>query len=136
MEKPKKVISVEEARSLQDFWCKTRGKAIEEECGYVDCREFSYSIKELEEYIAFVKHEAKEKGYKKKSLGLRIYLGTYPPEGDKHDGLSTVFITPTGKKKNRPGGSGKEGVTDDRDDNIYEIDPLNRGGVGDPPINY
>jgi len=135
MEKSEKTISVDAARKLQDFWCDTRGKTIKKECGYVDCREFWYSIEELENYFAYIKQEA---GENYENLGIRIYLGTYPPTEKRHDGLTTVFLAPTGKKVGTSGALGKSEVDEDDggDGNIYDIDPLNKGGVGDPPLTY
>ncbi len=136
MAKPKKCISTEKAVSLQDYWCDTRGKMIAEGCGYEDCREFWYSIDEIEEYIKYFKKKAKKLGLKPKNLGLRVYLGTYPATEEKHDGLSTIFFAPTVKKK--PKSKGKEGalVDDSQEENIYSISPMNLGGTGWPPINY
>ncbi|NER13921.1 hypothetical protein GWK08_10750 [Leptobacterium flavescens] len=138
MGKPKKLITKDEAIALEDYWLKTRGKAIEGACGYQDCREYWYSLNDLQDYIDYVKKKAKKKGYKTKDLGLRIYLGTYPPTKDKHDGLSTVFLAPTVKKSQPPKSQGKDGSTDGDDDqeNIYDIEPLNKGGNGWPPNNY
>ena len=62
MKKPKKCISVEEARKEQDEWVKTRGKDIREAEGYEDTREFWYSVDELQEYLDYVKEKSKEQG--------------------------------------------------------------------------
>ena len=136
MEKPKKCISPEKAEKLQAYWCDTRGKLIEKGCGYVDCREFWYSIEELEGYISYVKKEAKKLKYKKKNLGIRIYLGAYQPTEDKHDGLATIFLAPTVRKK--AGSRGKDEIGDDDNDqeNIDGIDPFNDNQGGWPPIDY
>ena len=51
MNKPTKCIPVTEARTLQDNWVNTRATDLERDLGYVDTREFVYSVAELEELI-------------------------------------------------------------------------------------
>jgi|SRR5690606_16261391 len=129
MERPVKCISVEEARTLQNNWKKSRGKEIENGQGYEDTREFWYSIAELEEYIKYVKEKSGEQGIK--NPGLRIYLGAYPKQGNKKS-LSTIFISPT---TDEVGGTSME----DNEDvylNNYSIEPLNLSQSGWPPKEY
>ncbi|WP_037320840.1 hypothetical protein [Salegentibacter sp. Hel_I_6] len=128
MKKPKKCISVEEARKEQDEWVKTRGKDIREAEGYEDTREFWYSVDELQEYLDYVKEKSKEQGVEKP--GIRFYLGAYPTINDKK-GYSTMFLSPT-KEAAGDTATAKE----DSDPNNYEIEPMNIIQSGDPPTNY
>lgn len=129
MDKPSKCISVHEARELQNNWKKTRGREIERGQGYMDTREFWYSLAELEEYIEFVKKKSEEQGAR--NPGLRIYLGAYPAQ-DQKKSLSTIFITPTFDESSTK--SGEE--TDEVHLNNYSIDPMNDSQNGWPPREY
>ncbi len=128
MEKPKKCISVEEARKEQDEWVKTRGKDIREAEGYEDTREFWYSVDELQEYLDYVKEKSKEQGVKKP--GIRFYLGAYPKTSEKKS-YTTMFLSPT---KETQGDT--ESAEEDSDPNNYEIEPMNIITSGQPPMNY
>lgn len=126
--KPKKCISVEEARKEQDEWVRTRGKDIREGEGYEDTREFWYSLDELQEYLDYVREKSKEQGVKKP--GIRFYLGAYPTTNEKK-GYATMFLAPT---KDAQGEIEK--ADEDSDPNNYEIDPMNVVTSGFPPTNY
>ena len=134
IEKPEKTISVKEARVLQNNYISTRGAILKDTFGYEDSREFWYSLEELEEYLAYVKQEAKAQGYE--DLGIRIYLAAYEPTKDKEFGLSTIFLTPTGKKIVQKGNFFSFLEPDSHDENIYSISPLNDNQSGWPPKNY
>lgn len=127
MERPQKCVTVKEARELQENWKRSRGKEIERGQGYVDTREFSYSIDELQEFLDYVKEKSKEQGVK--NPGIRIYLGAYPKSQQKKS-YSTIFLAPT-----------KEAVAVEENEeegqqNNYEIEPLNSSQGGYPPIEY
>lgn len=128
MAKPKKCISVEEAKKQQDEWIRTRGKDIERGEGYEDTREFWYSLEELQEYLNYVKEKSAEQGVK--NPGIRFYLGAYPKSENKKS-YSTIFLAPT---KEAPGET--ESAGEDSDTNNYEIDPFNTIGSGWPPMDY
>ncbi|NAS30064.1 hypothetical protein GTQ40_03695 [Flavobacteriaceae bacterium R38] len=134
IEKPKKTISIKEAKQLQDNYIRTRSVILKDTFGYEDSREVWFSLEELEQYLSYVKQEATKKGYQ--DLGVRIYFGANDPTEKRKFGLSTVFLAPTGKKEYQRGSFLNFNYQDDHGENIYEIDPLNRGGVGDPPVNY
>ncbi len=94
------LISYKEAQVLEKEFIDTRYKIINDslfkDSKRKDTREFWFSMEVMEQYIAYVKQEAKNKGYR--DLGLRIYFAAYPknfkdPRGDP--GFSTVFIVPT-----------------------------------------
>ncbi len=127
--KPKKCITSKKAKKLQDRYVKVIEKALKKEFKKDICRDFSWSLEELEDYIAYVKSEAKEKGYK--DLGLRFFMGKY--EDDEEKGDVTMFIAPTGTKENMVL---KSAVSDDDDDTIEDIDPYNSGHSRIPPRNY
>ncbi len=118
MTKPAKCIGVDLARDLQDNWVNTRARDIERAQGAKDTREFTFNIDELQEYIEYVKSEAKKQDIK--TPGLRLYFAAYNSSESKK---ATVFLCPTesdSKKAN----------------NIYTIDPFNRSTGGWPPKSY
>ncbi|MFO7720879.1 MAG: hypothetical protein R6W85_10625 [Gillisia sp.] len=128
MEKPKKCISIEEARKEQDEWVRTRGKDIQECEGYEDTREFWYSLDELQEYLDYVREKSKEQGVKKP--GIRFYLGAYPTKKDKK-GYATLFLAPTKEVAGEA-----ESTEEVSGPNNYEIEPMNITHGGYPPTNY
>ncbi|PKP26404.1 MAG: hypothetical protein CVU03_04020 [Bacteroidetes bacterium HGW-Bacteroidetes-2] len=115
---PAKCVTVEEARTLQDNWKKTREPEINRAIGSIDTREFFYSVAELEEYLTYVKEESKKQGIT--NPGVRIYFGAY---NNDITNKACVFIAPTN-------GSSKES------ENNYTVAPFNHGLGGWPPINY
>jgi len=129
MGKPKKCISVEEAKELQKAWCDTRTPEIDKCLGFEDTREFWWSVEDLMEYLKYVKKKSRKMGIT--DPGIRIYFGAYPEtKCKKHKGYATVFLAPTGAPA---GGMGKDG---DTAPNNYEIEAMNIGQSGEPPIVY
>jgi hypothetical protein len=128
MEKPKKCISVDEARKEQDKWVRTRGKYISKCEGYEDTREFWYSLDELQEYLDYVREKSKAQGVEKP--GIRFYLGAYPTTKEEK-GYSTMFLSPTKEAQGET-----EGANEDSDPNNYEIEPYNTITSGRPPKSY
>ena len=129
MGKPKKCISVDEAKELQKVWCDTRTPEIDKCLGFEDTREFWWSVEELQEYLKYVKKQSRKQGIS--NPGIRMYFGAYPESKcKKHKGYATLFLAPTGAPA---GGIGKD---DDTAPNNYGIDPMNFGSAGDPPQNY
>ncbi len=129
MGKPKKCISVEEARELQKVWCDTRTPEIDKCLGFEDAREFWWSVEDLMEYLKYVKKKSRKMGIN--DPGIRMYFGAYPETKCKmHKGYATLFLAPTGSPV---GGLGKDG---DSALNNYEIEPMNFGQTGRPPSNY
>lgn len=135
--KPKKCITVEEAKELEKNYVDTIEKTLEKSLGCQECREFWWSIEEIEEYIKYVKKKARKKGYK--NLGLRFYLGKYGKDQHEHE-HTTMFIAPTGihakeallPLKGETVGA-KAAATDN---NIYEMKSLNGAYGGVPPRKY
>ena len=131
---PAQTISVEKANRLEETYKQTRARILNDTLGYEDTREFWFSLDSLKKYIAYVEQEAAKKG--KTDLGLRIYLGAYPSEGDYPDpGYSTVFIVPTAKNARS---SLKRGFfpQEETQENIDSINALNYGHGGKPPHEY
>lgn len=94
------LISYKEAQVLKNEYIDVRYAIINDslfkDSKRKDTREFWFSMETMEQYLAYVKQEAKDKGYT--DLGLRIYFAAYPkdfkdPRGDP--GFSTVYIWPT-----------------------------------------
>jgi len=118
MNKPAKCISVDSARRMRDQWLQTRGAYYKmANDGEQDCSDVLYSVKELEEYIAYVKAESTKQGIE--NPGIRIYFAAYDDGSQK----ATVFLT------------GTDGDQSDSPNN-YKVDPLNVGQNGWPPNNY
>lgn len=130
---PAQTITAEEANRLEETYKQTRAGILNDTLGYEDTREFWFSLDSVKKYIAFVEQEATRMG--KTNLGLRIYLGAYPAQGDYPDpGYSTVFIVPTAKNTNTL----KRGFfpMEDTQQNIDSINALNYSQGGKPPKDF
>src|SRR5690606_14508146 len=136
--KPKKCISVKEARKLEKNYVETIEKTLKKELGCEECREFWWSLEEIEEYIDYVKSEAKEKGYK--NQGLRFYLGHYGKNKSKDNEHTTKYKAPTGVHAKEGlafiKGNTVGAMKAEADDNIYDIDAYNGAYGGVPPKKY
>ena len=118
MVKPKNCISVSEAKELQGNWNRTRVSEIEIATGFKDVKDFTFSLKEIEEYVAYVKELSTRQGVS--DPGIRIYFAAYDTLENKK---ATVFLART--------------IVVSQDSvNNYELDPLNRTQGGWPPNNY
>ncbi|MEL4308474.1 hypothetical protein [Joostella sp. CR20] len=120
-QKPKKCITHKKALKLQEKYAKTIEKTLKKEYGKDFASQFWWSVEELEEYIAYFKQEAKDKGYT--DLGLRFSLGKY--EDDDKDGNLSGFIMPTGVKTTKA-------LADDPE-MIEDVDSYNDSMTGWPP---
>lgn len=130
MEKPKKCISVEKAKALQNKWKESRAKDIDLVQGYQDTREFWYSVEELQEYLNYVKERSAEQGIK--NPGIRIYFGAYPKSSVRKS-YATVFLAATKERLIPIEGEDENSIYPD---NNYKIDPLNESTGGMPPVTY
>ncbi|MEZ4778418.1 MAG: hypothetical protein R2786_03455 [Flavobacteriaceae bacterium] len=130
---PVQTISAEDANRLEETYKQTRATILNDTLGYEDTREFWFPLDSVKKYIAYVEQEAARMG--KTDLGLRIYLGAYPAQGNYPDpGYSTVFIAPTAKSTNTL----KRGFfpMEDTQENIDSINALNYSQGGKPPKDY
>lgn len=119
MAKPNKCISVTEAKMLQENWVNSRATAItNSRSGEEDCREFVYSVAEMQEFLDYIKDGSAKEGIA--NPGIRIYFGAY--NGEK-DNRATIFISGT---------NGAETTSE----NNYNLDPLNMNQGGWPPKGY
>ncbi len=129
--KPKGVITQAEAMMLNDNWTKYRKKVVDsaakaQGADKDDTRSVEWSLKEIEDYLAWAKKEADTFNYK--MTGIRVYLGVYGKNaGQAKKDLTTMFIVPIGDPKPEQASSvnlrlGASGT--------LPIDPLNKGGNG------
>jgi hypothetical protein len=99
--KPKGTISIAKATELSNNWAKYRKPAVDS-CARAggqkqDDRNVSWSLKELQEYIRYAKHESKKLGYE--MTGIRVNLGVYGAHATPEcRNLTTMFIEPIGHK--------------------------------------
>lgn len=98
-----KLITQEQENILDEVYTKFNYSYINEKRDpkLPDSREYWYSLETLESYIAFVKREAKAKGYE--NVGIKIKMGQYPEQGGfdprvpaKYNGYQTIYFKPTG----------------------------------------
>lgn len=128
--KPENAISVKKAQELSNNF-DARHDTISALIGKPDNRSSWYSLKDLEQYIAYVKKEGTDKGLT--IDGLRIYFGAYGPKEVGRENYSTVFLVPTTKgNSNAVKGVKNFAAVDDTSEDT-DIDPLNYGSPGNPP---
>ncbi|WP_179007607.1 hypothetical protein [Winogradskyella forsetii] len=97
-----------------------------------DNRSSWWSIEDIQNYINHAENQAGELGYTMD--GLRVYLGAYP-QVDGQEGLTTMFIVPTGTENKSKGSIFS--MFQDGSSDIQGADGLNVGGHGKPPsVNY
>lgn len=129
--RPENVISVKKATELSNNF-DARYDTISALIGKPDNRSSWHSIQELEQYIAYIKKEGKERGLDVD--GIRIYFGAYGPKEVGRENYSTLFLVPTVKgSSNNVQGVKNFTAVDGNSGDTYEIDPLNFGTLGDPP---
>ena len=100
--KPAGLISVKQAKQLNNNWTNTRKSAVDsvaKKYGVIqDNRNAWWSVDAIEDFIAISREQANTLGYD--LTGLRIYLGVYSGNaGQGKDNLTTMFMVPTGKKQ-------------------------------------
>lgn len=137
---PTQLIKSEKAKELNRNYIQSRHRLISGSIGKEDANAAWYSLKELENYINYIKKEGKSKGYKVD--GIRFYLGAYPNDNSVEGNMTTIFLTPTGKRipvqkgsvLNLPNATMQQ---TELNPDIEEISPMNYGGMGHPPkITY
>ena len=98
-----------------------------------DNRSSWWSIEDIQNYINHAENQAGELGYTLN--GLRVYLGSYPGDGNNKTGLTTMFFVPTGFENTSKGSFINTAIGGNND--IPGGDGLNVGGNGEPPsANY
>ncbi len=128
MGNPKQLITKDFAIELNQNYLNSRSTIIRDALGGQDADAVWYSLEELENYLEYVKSEAKAKNYQVD--GIRLYLGAYPEKTTygASSGKTTIFLTPTGWADDVDLAARGEQSPD-----ISEIQPMNFGGVGNPP---
>jgi hypothetical protein len=139
IEKPKQLISIEKAKELSNNFTQEvtlqrnslqRSSFQGKPAVNNDANAVWYSIETLENYIAYIKQEAENKGYDLD--GIRFYFGKYSnSEKDGKAGHTTLFLTPTGQRR-EAFAKGIQNVNKISND-ITEISAMNYGGLGNPP---
>ncbi|WP_370479722.1 hypothetical protein [Tamlana flava] len=129
--KPKGVISVAEAKSLNDNWTKYRQAAVDSAAKKQgrdkDDRSVYWDLKDVEDYLGYAKHYSDSIGYD--MTGIRVYLGVYGQNaGQSKKDLTTMFIVPTGKKNNSTASSLKLNFV--QGNGNLPTPPLNQGSGG------
>lgn len=124
MEKPKGIISPEQARKLNDAFTPRCELISRDILKRPDNRSSWFSLDDVRAYLDYAENQAKANGYEMN--GIRIYNGAYPTVEGKL-GYSTAFIVPTADIS-----SGKDGGDGGKSD-IPDGDGLNDGHNGWPP---
>lgn len=132
--KPSGVITPNEAKAL-DTAFNSRHAEISRFIGKQDNRSSWWSLKDLRDYLDYVENEVKNQGYTMD--GVRMYLGAHAGKGPTDQGLTTVFLVPTGTKNFAEGGMPITNPQPGPSGDIPTGSPLNLGGNGNPPnANY
>ncbi len=133
-EAPEQTLSPREANVLEETYKNTRATILNDTLGFEDTREFWFSIDTLKKYIAYVEQEGAKMN--KTGLGLRVYFGAYPQDGNyPNPGFSTVFFVPTAKATNTTAVKGFAPMQSN-DENLDGLQALNYGSGGIPPNDY
>lgn len=129
MPDPRQLITNQYAIDLNQHYINKRSVLITDAIGKDDANAVWFPLEALENYLAYVKTEAAAKGFD--ADGIRVYFGLYPEDsslGEK-SGMTTVFLSPTGQHSGNPAAAQPSMSAD-----INEIQPMNYGGFGYPPI--
>src|SRR5690606_24060430 len=123
--KPKGVITVEQAKVLNDNWTIHRKPAVDsaakKQGREQDDRSTYWDLEDIENYLGYAKNYSDSIGYT--MTGIRVYLGEYGENaGETKKNLTTMFMVPTIKKAKSQASS------------VY-INLQGRGGSNVPPLN-
>ncbi len=129
--KPKGVITVEEAKALNDNWTIHRKPAVDsaakKQGREQDDRSTYWDLTDIENYLGYAKNYSDSLGYT--MTGIRVYLGEYGENaGQTKKNLTTMFIVPTGHKSKSKANS--ININLQGDDRGPSVPPLNEGGGG------
>lgn len=120
--KPNGVITSEQAKTMDRFF-NARHEAMSNCIGQSDNRSSWWSLDDLRNFLTYAENQAEQLGYTMN--GVRIYNAAH-----SENGLSTLFIAPTGCENN---GNAKMMGSND----IPDCDLFNAGDFGEPPSkNY
>lgn len=127
--KPMGVISQAQAKALNDNWTLHRKAAVDsaaqKQGRNQDDRSTWWSLKDVEDYLAYAKNQSDSLGYDMN--GIRVYLGVYGKNaGQAKKDLTTMFMVPTGKKSMSKASS----IMLPPNDGDLPVDPLNEGQGG------
>jgi len=130
--KPKGLITPDQAKALNNNWTKYRKAAVDSAARRqgreIDNRSTWWSVKNIENYIAYSKQQTDSLGYS--ITGLRVYLGVYGANaGRTKKDLTTMFIVPTIKNSTSKA-SMNPFVFQDEGKDCPECPPLNAGNGG------
>lgn len=135
IDNPTGTITILEATALSKNWEQNNPKEIDSTIELDDnskrkpMRSVMWSLKNIEDYIAFAERESDSVGYT--MTGLRVYLGNYGKNGKPgKKNRNTMFIVPTGHKNSSKASSLNISLRGDEDEDI-PVDPLNVGGGGE-----
>ncbi|WP_394758279.1 hypothetical protein [Flavobacterium sp.] len=135
---PSQLITQEMARNLNTRYINERSGVILQSINREDANAIWYSVEELENYIHYIKTEGEKKGIQVN--GIRFYLGVYPNDTATYNekaGLTTIFLAPTKKRSSDRTLRTDGRMTTEENTDATEIQPLNFGGMGNPPkIEY
>ncbi|MBL4746370.1 MAG: hypothetical protein JKY08_08365 [Flavobacteriaceae bacterium] len=95
---------------------------------FKDNREVFFTLENLENYLAYVKNNAKTKGYK--NLGIRIYFAAKKDTEGVYK--STVFLSPTHQPSSNKATRNSRYSTSSTNVNTTDIMALNYGSSGEP----
>ncbi|MFD1613749.1 hypothetical protein [Gelatiniphilus marinus] len=137
--KPKGVITPDQAMALNNNWTKYRKAAVDSAAARqgreIDDRSTWWSIKNIENYIAYSKKQTDSLGYT--ITGLRVYLGVYGENaGRTKRNLTTMFVVPTVKKAKDKASMNPFAFQDEDEEDCEECEPLNEGGNGGGGSGY
>lgn len=135
-ERPSQLITKKFAKELHLNFMRYRARIISKYIQKEDANAVWFSIEELENYIDYAKAKGQKKGYNVN--GIRFYFGVYPDEKKYAEkaGLSTIFLTATGKKIKLPTTNNIQPfalIRESADEEIPGLEPMNYGSIGHPP---
>ncbi|WP_052823510.1 hypothetical protein [Neotamlana sedimentorum] len=129
---PKDTISIAEATTFSKNWEKYNPKEIDSSLEFEGSKKQTRSVwwskSDIEEYLAYSKYGADSLHYN--FTGLRVYFANYGTDKGKPTKRyrNTLFIVPTGNKKQAKASS--LNINLPPDDGDIPLPPLNNGGGG------
>ncbi|MGE5943216.1 MAG: hypothetical protein ACM31G_02645 [Flavobacteriales bacterium] len=130
--KPKGVITVEQAKALNDNWTLYRKAAVDsaakKQGRMQDDRSTYWDLEDIENYLGYAKNYSDSLGYT--MTGIRVYLGEYAENaGETKKNLTTMFMVPTVRKAKSEASTNYLNFQGGKGD--PNVPPLNEGTGGD-----